>query len=93
MTPEKLVELLQHPKVTGQLSEMVTDPAITRGLAELLKDPAIRNTLAGIVDVAGYGFIVLVVLGGLNLLGLIYVAAKLRKLGGAPPPARPPGAV
>ncbi len=91
MTPENLVELLQNPKVTAQLSQLAGDPVISRGIAQLLKDPSIQATLAGIVDMARLGLIALVVLGGLNLLGLLLVAGQVRRLGRSSTAARPPG--
>jgi hypothetical protein len=93
MTPEKLVELLENPKVTEKMIGLLDDPYVAEKLADLLREPvvtervtallqsqAVRTTVEGYFDAAVAGAIVLVALTALNLLTAIYNTILLRRI-------------
>ncbi len=93
MTPEKLVDLLEHPKVSAKLVELLDDPRIaeqvaglldepvmTRSVLELLRGPEVRGVVEGYLELAVTGAVVLGVLIVLNLLLALYNTAQLRRL-------------
>jgi len=93
MTPEKLIELIDNPKVAAKLADLLDDPRLTERLADLLNEPSVAHNLGALlqrpevhgaveryVHLAVTGVVVLAVLAALNLVAVLYNGLLLRRL-------------